>query len=203
MERFNDKMLTNAALLFVMAIVVAMLVQWVLSPKYDASNAAVQNSIAADEVLLLPHQFRQLVDENRMADYTVVYVGEQQDVAGLFPNQLSIPFAELLQKQQLRSLKSQKNIILIADEETKAMLAANLLLSQGVQHVQAAARNLKFVQEELLPGLAPKMAESHEEKARFDYSRFFSNEGSTTKKSNANAALPAGGIEVKAVAGGC
>ena len=146
MERFNDKMLTNAALLFVMAIVVAMLVQWVLSPKYDASNAAVQNSIAAGEVLLLPHQFRQLVDENRMADYTLVYIGDQQDVAGLFPNQLSIPFADLLQKQQLRSLKSQKNIILIADEETKAMLAANLLLSQGIQHVQAATPNLKFLQ---------------------------------------------------------
>ncbi|MDO8897325.1 MAG: hypothetical protein Q7V19_06715, partial [Bacteroidales bacterium] len=87
--------------------------------------------------------------------------------------------------------------------ESKAMIAVHLLLAKGYQQVFAVANDASFFEKSVINDFKPKVAETHTEKARFDYGRFFSNESKGKSGAVSNPQLPKGSTEIKAVAGGC
>lgn len=203
MERFNDKMLTNAALLFILVILLTMLWQWGASPAYKASTETVQEAMMAEDILILPYQLKDMTTDGSIADYTLVYLGEQKSIPNLIPNQMFVPLSELMENKSLKALKKHKQLILVADEESQAWVAANLLKSKGLNNVFVASRSLDFMLEQTLADLDLKVAESQDEKAHFDYNRFFRTDAVGVKKAASKAALPEGQVEIKAVGGGC
>ncbi|MCK9448726.1 MAG: hypothetical protein M0Q41_07075 [Bacteroidales bacterium] len=203
MERHNDKMLNNAALLFLVAAIGIILIQWMMSPTYKNTTAHVHAAMLSDDMLLLPYQLKQMYDDGSIADYTLVYLGDQESEIPGFQNQLAVPLADLLMKKNLNALKAQKQLIVLGDEETQAMIAAQLLVAQGIENIQVAALDRDFLINETLSGLAPDKYESHDEKAGFNYVLFFKNESDGTAKRKSNAILPDTQIEIKPIAGGC
>ncbi|MDP2236532.1 MAG: hypothetical protein Q8J88_08880 [Bacteroidales bacterium] len=203
-KSFNDKMLTNAALLFVLVIIGSMFIQWILAPSYSRTNKDVHEKILSKNVLILPWQLKQMANDGSINTFTAVDLSsEKLTKSELFKETIQIPLSQLLEKDQLIKLKKDEKILFFADDESKAMIAVHLLLAKGYQQVFAVANDASFFEKSVINDFKPKVAETHTEKARFDFGRFFSNESKGKAGVVANPQLPQGSTEIKAVAGGC
>lgn len=203
MEKINDKMLTNAALAFVLTLIVVMLVQGWMAPEYSLTNEQVQQQMLSEEVLVLPVALKQMNDNGSLAGYTLVDLGDTPtlSISG-GAEVLYIPFQSLLEKQNLRLLKKSDKLLLFGTEESQAMMAGQLLLSKGVKNLKVATNSISFNNDLVSKTFDPRKAETQTEKARFDYSRYFKGEPSGAKSATAPGSIPQG-VKVVKAAGGC
>jgi hypothetical protein len=176
-KSFNDKMLTNAALLFVLVIIGSMFIQWILAPSYSRTNKSVHEKILSKDVLILPWQLKQMADDESIKTFTAVDLSSEKLIkSDIFKETIQIPLSQLLDKDQIKKLKKDEKYLFIADDESKAMMAVHLLLAKGYNQVFAVSNDAAFFEKSVVGDFKPKVAETHAEKARFDYGRFFSNE---------------------------
>ncbi len=96
MKTLNDKMLANAALLFVLALFVAIVVQWWMAPAYSLTNETVLEQTTNNHVLILPQQLKTLQLQNTLQEYTLLDLSGKLQNKADFGSYLSIPFAEIL-----------------------------------------------------------------------------------------------------------
>lgn len=203
MEKTNDKMLTYSALAFILALVLIIIVQGWMSPDYSATTEQVKQKASSEEILLLPAEIKTMSDDGSLANSTLIDLGAEPLLGkSLQGNILHIPFANLLDKTNLKSLKKAERIILFAGDESQAMMAAQLLYSCGIENVYAVSNNIDFITGNVIKSFNPSVTESHGEKARFDYTRYFKSEQSPSSKSSTAGTLP-GGVKVVKAAGGC
>lgn len=203
MEKINDKMLTNAALAFVLTLIVVMLVQGWIAPDYSLTNEQVQQQMLSEDVLVLPVDLKQMKSDGSLSEYTLVDIGDAPtlNISGS-AEILHIPFKSLLEKKNLSLLKKSEKILLFGTEESQAMMAGQLLLSKGVKNLKVASNSISYNDESVLKAFDPRKAETHTEKARFDYNRYFKGEPSGAKSSSAPGSIPQG-VKVVKAAGGC
>ena len=203
MEKINDKMLTNAALAFVLTLIVVMLVQGWMAPEYSLTNEQVQQQMLSEEVMVLPVTLKQMNDNGSLAGYTLVDLGESPtlSISG-GAEVLHIPFQSLLEKQNIKLLKKSDKLLLFGTEESQAMMAGQLLLSKGVKNLKVATNSISFNNEIVKKTFDPRKAETQTEKARFDYNRYFKGEPSRAKSASAPGSIPQG-VKVVKAAGGC
>lgn len=203
MEKINDKMLTNAALTFVLAIVVAMLVQGWMAPNYAASNQEVKQQMMDESMLILPARLKQMQQDGSLNGYTLVDLGETPSLkisnAG---NILHIPYKMLLEKKNLKQLKKAEKIILFGSEESQAMMAGQLLVAMGIRQIEVASNSIAFNDEWVNGKFDPQKAELNNEKARFDFSRYFKGAAGSAKSTPSPAGIPQG-VKVVKASGGC
>ncbi|MDO8898360.1 MAG: hypothetical protein Q7V19_11980, partial [Bacteroidales bacterium] len=122
-KSFNDKMLTNAALLFVLVIIGSMFIQWILAPSYSRTNKDVHEKILSKDVLILPWQLKQMANDGSINTFTAVDLSsEKLTKSELFKETIQIPLSQLLEKDQLIKLKKDEKILFFADDESKAMI---------------------------------------------------------------------------------
>ena len=204
MERKNDKTLTNAALVFVLAIVLVMLAQGWMAPNYTLTNKQVQQQMLDETMLVLPVELKQMHNDGILARYTLVDLGETPSLSipGAI-NIVHIPFKNLLEKKNLKQLKKADNLLLFGFEESQAMMAGQLLASKGVSEVKVASNNIAFNTEWIAGSFDPRKAELNSEKARFDYNRFFKGASIGAKSAPAPSGIPQGVKVVKTAGGGC
>lgn len=203
MEKTNDNMLTYSALAFILALVLIIIVQGWMAPDYSATTEQVKQMANSDEILLLPAEIKTMSEDGSLASSTLIDLGDEPLLGNsLQGNILHIPFASLLDKTNLKSLKKAERIILFAGDESQAMMAAQLLYSCGIENVYAVSNNVDFITRNVIKGFNPSVMESHGEKARFDYARYFKSDQSPATKSSAAGSLP-GGVKVVKAAGGC
>ena len=203
MDRKNDKTLTNAALVFVLAIVLVLLVQGWMAPNYALTNKQVQQQMLDETVLVLPVELKQMHTDGSLAKYTLVDLGitPSLSISGA-SNIVHIPFESLLDKKNLKLLKKAENVLLFGTEESQAMMAGQLLAAKGVSEVKVASNNIAFNTEWIAGNFDPQKAELNSEKARFDYNRFFKGASIGAKSAPATGSIPQG-VKVVKAAGGC
>lgn len=203
MERKNDKTLTNAALVFVLAIVLVLIAQGWMAPNYALTNKQVQQQMLDKTMMVLPVELKQMHNDGSLAGYTLVDLGETPSLAITgASNIVHIPFRVLLEKESLKLLKKSENILLFGPEESQAMMAGQLLASKGFGRVKVASNNIAFNTKWIEESFDPQKAESNSEKARFDYNRFFKGASGEAKSASAPSGIPQG-IKVVKAAGGC
>ncbi len=70
----------------------------------------------------------------------------------------------------------------MATTESEALMAAQLLISKGVEEVSVLSNNVSFTDQILTQELDAALFDAHSERARYDYGRFLKNQSSGAKK---------------------
>ncbi|GAB1419394.1 hypothetical protein MASR2M12_21590 [Bacteroidales bacterium] len=194
MESINDKMLNNAAILFVATIVIVILGQWWLAPSYALPNEKVLTRITDSQTLVLPGELITAAPES----YTALILSDKPK-ASAFPSakKIVIPFAKLLDKKNLKSIPTEGMVFIFGENESQALMALELLTAKGFDNLRAVANDLRTNQTVLTNGIEPKAAFRKGEKAVYDYSRFFK-----TNNAKAQPAAQPETVTIKAK-GGC
>ncbi len=203
MNTINDKMLANAALLFVLALVFVILIQWVMAPSYSLTNEAVLEQTAHENILIKPQQLKTMQADQSLKAFTLLDLSGKLKSKDAFGAVLSVPFAELLDSDQLKAIKKADQLLVVGDKESEALMAVQLLMAKGVANITALANDAAYTDQVLEQELQADFYNAHAEKARFDYGRFFKGQASGNKKANANQSEVPGAVKVVAAAGGC
>lgn len=202
MKTLNDKMLANAALLFVLALFAVIAVQWWMSPAYSLTNEAVLQKTANEQVLILPQQLKAMQLQENSKEYALLDLSGSLQNKADFGSYLSIPFAEILNSENLKKIKKTDKLLVVAATESEAMMAAQLLISKGVANVSVLSNTVSFTDRILTEEMDATLFDAQAEKARYDYGRFLKNQSSGAKKASKQGEIP-GGVKVVAAAGGC
>ncbi|MDN5350121.1 MAG: hypothetical protein PWQ54_1517 [Bacteroidales bacterium] len=202
MNTVNDKMLANAALLFVLSLVLVILVQWVLAPSYNLTNEAVLEQTAHENILIKPQQLKSMQADQSLKTFTLLDLSGKLKNKDTFGSVLTVPFADLLDSDQLKVIKKAEQLLVVGDKESEAVMAVQLLMAKGVTNITALANGVAFTDQLLEQELQAEFYDAHAEKARFDYGRFLKATGNGQQKAAKQAEVP-GAVKVVAAAGGC
>ncbi|MCK9452261.1 MAG: hypothetical protein M0Q90_11275 [Bacteroidales bacterium] len=202
MKTINDKMLANAALLFVLALFVVILIQWWKAPAYSHTNKDVLQKTSNDETLIKPQQLKTMQLQGNLKKYALLDLSGSLQNKAEFGSYLSIPFGEILETKNLKSIKRSDKLLVVAATESEAVMAAQLLISKGVSQIGILAKDTDFTDRVLTQEMDAAFFDAQAEKARYDYGRFLKNQSSGAKKASKQAEIP-GGVKVVAAAGGC
>lgn len=202
MNTVNDKMLANAALLFVLALVLVILVQWLLAPSYTMTNEAVLEQTTQENVLVKPQQLKAMQADQSLKSVTLLDLSGKLKSKDVFGVVLTVPFADLLDTDQLKAIKKADQLLVVGDKESEALMAVQLLMAKGITNIAALANDAAFTDQVLEQELQAEFYDAHAEKARFDYGRFLKATGNGQQKSAKQAEVP-GAVKVVAAAGGC
>ena len=202
MNTINDKMLANAALLFVLALVFVILVQWVLAPSYSLTNEAVLEQTANENNLIKPQHLKAMQADQSLKAFTLLDLSGKLKSKDAFGAVLTVPFADLLDSDQLKAIKKSDQLLVVGDKESEALMAVQLLMAKGVTNITALANDAAFTDQVLGQELQAEFYDAHAEKARFDYGRFLKATGNGQQKAAKQTEVP-GAVKVVAAAGGC
>jgi hypothetical protein len=202
MNTINDKMLANAALLFVLVLVFVILVQWVLAPSYSLTNKAVLEQTTNENVLVKPQQLKAMQADQSLKAFTLLDLSGKLKSKDAFGAVLIVPFADLLDSDQLKAIKKSDQLLVVGDKESEALMAVQLLMAKGITNIAALANDAVFTDQVLEQELQAEFYDAHAEKARFDFGRFLKATGNGQQKAAKQAEVP-GAVKVVAAAGGC
>ena len=202
MNTINDKMLANAALLFVLALVFVIIVQWVLAPSYSLTNKAVLEQTANENNLIKPQHLKAMQADQSLKAFTLLDLSGKLKSKDAFGAVLTVPFADLLDSDQLKAIKKSDQLLVVGDKESEALMAVQLLMAKGVTNITALANDAAFTDQVLGQELQAEFYDAHAEKARFDYGRFLKATGNGQQKAAKQTEVP-GAVKVVAAAGGC
>lgn len=174
MKNEQNKILNAAALLFLGIAMLVMLIQYVASPGYKASNSDMLGEAGNAERWILPHELNTLIENDRLQNYLLVDLRNREEFnRGTMPGAINIPFDQLLDKKSLKVLNSRKPVLLFSSKESQASTAGLLLYGKGFEKVLVLANDFSYMKENVLEQFQPSVAFTHDEKARYDYHRFF------------------------------
>lgn len=204
MEKDNIKMLSSSALLVSVVIIGFMLLQWYWAPSYAFTGKEVASQINNGQALVLPWQLKGMAEKDELKNYTLVVLLESQNTeAGLFKNQKTIAFDQILDKDKLNFFKKNQPVMITAGTESQALMAVHLIRSKGIINVYAIANDVAMNVRHNFSNFKPAQSDMHSEKAAFDYGRFFKSEGSPGAKQSTKHEIPQGGVTVVKTQGGC
>jgi rhodanese-related sulfurtransferase len=174
MNNEQSKILNAAALLFAGIAILAMLFQYVASPGYKVSNSDMLSQAGNDERWILPHELNALIENDQLQNFLLVDLRNREEFnRGSLPGAINIPFDQLLEKKALKQLKSRKPVLLVSSKESQASTAGLLLYGKGFEKVLVMANDYNYVKENVMEQFHPAAAFTRDEKARYDYHRFF------------------------------
>lgn len=174
MNNEQSKILNAAALLFVGIAMLVMLFQYIASPGYKVSNTDMLELVGNNERWILPHELNTLIENDQLQHYLLVDLRKRELFnRGSLPGAIHIPFDQLLEKKSLKQLKTRKPILLFSGKESQASTAGLLLYGKGFERVLVMANDYDYIQTNVLEEFQPSVAFTRDEKARYDYHRFF------------------------------
>jgi len=174
MKNEQSKILNAAALLFLGIAMLVMLFQYVASPGYKVSNLDMLGEAGNTERWILPHELNTLIENDQLQNYLLVDLRKREEFnRGSLPGAINIPFDQLLEKKSLSQLKSRNPVLLFSSKESQASTAGLLLYGKGFEKVLVMANDYSYMKENVLEEFQPSVAFTHDEKARYDYHRFF------------------------------
>ncbi len=199
----KPNLLNTAAFLFAAVVLVFMLVQWLFSPHYKLTNQEMAIRIENPEMWLMPVDINEIAQKGDLENYLFVDLRSPEAFRkGTFPLAVNLPFENLLDKQSLKVLDTKKTIFLFADKESISASAGLLLQSQGFENLRIAANDFDFLKNQVWEQYRPSAAFSQQEKARYDYNRYFRQ--APKQATGASAGIPSSPKEeVVKVQGGC
>jgi len=180
-----------------------MLMQWLFSPHYKLTNQEMAMQLENPEMWLMPVDINEIAQKGDLENYLFVDLRSPEAFRkGTLPMAVNLPFEHLLDKQSLKMFDTRKTILLFADKESVSASAGLLLKSQGYDNLRMAANDFDFLKNQVWEQYRPAAAFSRQEKARYDYNRFFRQ--APKKATETSSKMPAGPQEeVVKVQGGC
>ena len=203
MNNEQHKLLNAAALLFVGVALAVMLFQYIAAPRYSISNTQMLENVNDAGRWVMPHDLHAMLAGNRLDRFLLVDLRIREEFnRGTMPGAINIPFEQLLEKKSLRQLKTRKPIMVFSGKEAQASAAGMLLEAKGFKQVFVIANDFGFIKENVMEQFHPAAAFTSDEKARYDYSRFFK---AAPKPAAAPAVTRPGIIETQVISveGGC
>lgn len=174
MNDSHHKILNTGAFIFVGATLLVMLLQNIAGPGYKASNTEMLANAGSTERWILPHQFRSIAENDQLQNYLLVDLRQREEFnQGSLPGAVNIPLENLLERKSMKLLKVNKPVLLFSGKEAQASVAGLLLYGEGFSNVLVLANDYGYIKNNVLGKFEPSTAFTHEEKARYDYHRFF------------------------------
>jgi hypothetical protein len=173
-----------------------------MAPAYSLTNETVLEQTTNNHALILPQKLKTLQLQNTLQEYTLLDLSGKLQNKADFGSYLSIPFTEILVSKNLKDIRKSSKLLVVATTESEAMMAAQLLISKGVDEVSVLSNNVSFIDQILTQELDAALFDAQAERARYDYGRFLKNQASGAKKASKQAEIP-GGVKVVAASGGC
>jgi rhodanese-related sulfurtransferase len=204
MNYLQIKTLNNAVLLFVIVVVAAMLLQWLIAPNYAQKNEVVLSALTDISQKVLPWQLENMIKSGEIANYSIIDLrSANQYNHGTLPGAINIPLSKIFDSDNQTTLqKIKKPLLLFSGDESEAASASFLLMSKGFDNVRIIANDYKFVKDKVLENFSPAAAFSQNEKARYDFNRYFRSGGGKSQQSPASQpVIPK--TEVIQAQGGC
>jgi rhodanese-related sulfurtransferase len=202
MNNYQHRILNTAALLFAGIVAVVMIFQWLAGPAYKKSNKQLLHSTASNERWVLPNELNTMIENNQLDNFLLVDLRPREEFSrGTLPGAVNIPFEMLLEKKSLKQLNTRKPLILFSGSESLSSVSGMLLESKGVENVHILANNYTFVKENVLEKFSPSSAFTSDEKARYDYPRFF--RAAPAQRANPVTQPQIPEVQVISIDGGC
>lgn len=201
----STKLLNTGAWLITAIIAAGLLFSMVFSAGYKTSNARVVESNHLETTLVSYAELSAIL-ENTPPNICIVDLRDAAAFAsGHIPGAISVPFESLLEKKNLRTLRSHEQIILYAAHEQDATMAAMVLSGKGMVNTRFIPGGYdEILRLVIREGLDPAYKYYSTEKARFDYPRFMqAGEGAQTGTPSVKPVLPNIKAETPTVKGGC
>ncbi len=203
MENKKPNLLNTAAFLFITVVLLVMLIQWLFSPAYKLTNQELASQLGNHKMWMMPSEIKDIILEGRFENYLMVDLRDPDAYSnGTLPEAINIPFECLMESSSLDLLDKGITLMLFSDKESTSAAAGLLLKSQGFENIRMIANDFDFIINHVLNQYRPTSAFSHQEKARFDYNRYFKQ--SPREVTGTTPGIPPGPAnEVVTVQGGC
>ncbi len=203
----NDKNLNNISLLAFAFVAIVVVVNLFTTNNYGRSNNEVVKAITENNHLMNYLQLRSIAEGNT-SDFVLVDLrSEEAFMDGHLPLAINIPFADLLNKQSIRTLNRLKGQtpVLYGARESDAHNARLLLLAKGLnENIMVLGGNYESALKYALEEFQPAFSSYREEKARFDYRRFMgTGQAAPQKRQQPAGIIPAVQTETLSARGGC
>ncbi|TVQ10779.1 MAG: rhodanese-like domain-containing protein [Bacteroidetes bacterium] len=203
----NDKNLNNISLLAFAFVAIVVVINLFTTNNYGRSNSQVVKAITEHNSLMNYHQLRSIAS-GESTDFVLIDLrSEEEFMAGHLPVAINIPFADLLNKQSIRTLNrlKAKTPVLYGARESDAHNARLLLLAKGFnENIMVLGGNYESALKYALEEFQPAFSSYREEKARFDYRRFMgTGQAASQKRQQPAGIIPAVRTETLSAQGGC
>lgn len=206
----KNQNLNNISILFFSFVAIIVVINLFTTNNYGRSNQEVIKMLDATQYMFNYHELHAAVTGQTDKYLLIDLRTEAEFEAGHIPGAVNIPFDELLESRNLRTLRrsADKTPVLYAGTEARAQTARMLLLAKGLKtDIRVMGGNYDTAVEYAIETFKPAFAAYKDEKARFDYRRFM--QVSPTGQPERRREQPAGIIpalnqqQTTAVAGGC
>ncbi len=199
----NNQQLNAGALIFFGVIILPLIFNWLSCECYKTSNRQVVEKISENGYISY-EALHTMFNNNKTERYLILDVRPSHFYEeGHLPGAVNVPFTELREKQHRKILKSDKPILLYADDQKLSVAAQVMLVGQGYDRVFVIPGGYESIRAYAVDEFVPARAFYHEDKAKFDYPRFMRLDPiQAERKAPGIFAIP-GAEEVTPVPGGC
>jgi rhodanese-related sulfurtransferase len=204
----KNQNLNNISILFFSFVAIIVIINLFTTNNYGRSNSEVVKMLDATEYIFNYQELHATLNSN---EYLLIDLRTEEEFnAGHIPGAINIPFDQLLDSRNIRTIRRshEKTPVLYAGTEARAQTARMLLLAKGLKtDIRVMGGNYDTAVKYVLETFQPAFAAYKDEKARFDYRRFM--QASPTGHPERQREQPAGIIpalnqqQTTAVAGGC
>lgn len=206
----KNQNLNNISILFFSFVAIIVIINLFTNNNYGRSNQEVVKMLDATEYMFNYHELHASITGQTDKYLLVDLRTETEFEAGHIPGAVNIPFSQLLESPNIRTMRrsNEKTPVLYAGSEARAQTARMLLLTKGLKtDIRVMGGNYDTAVEYAIENFKPAFAAYKDEKARFDYRRFM--QASPTGQPEKRREQPAGIIpalnqqQTTVVAGGC
>ena len=204
----KNQNLNNISILFFSFVAIIVIINLFTNNNYGRSNHEVVKMLDATEYIFNYQELHAALNSN---EFLLIDLRTEEEFnAGHIPGAINIPFDQLLDSRNIRTIRrsNKKAPVLYAGKEARAQTARMLLLAKGLKtDIRVMGGNYDTAVKYVLETFQPAFAAYKDEKARFDYRRFM--QASPTGHPERQREQPAGIIpalnqqQTTAVAGGC
>jgi rhodanese-related sulfurtransferase len=199
----TNNTLRNISLIAFTFVLIVVLVNHFTTNQYGRSNRQVVQQLSDSGHFMNYHQLH-AVSKGLTAGFQLVDLRTAEEFAqSHLPGAINTPYPELLSRDNMKILQRLNDIpVLYGSSEAQAQTAMMLLLAAGIdKQIMIIGGNYQTALQHAIQDFHPSWTHYREEKARFDYRRYFN--GSTADPSVKPAGIiPAMDVNSR-VGGGC
>jgi rhodanese-related sulfurtransferase len=204
-EMNTDTTLRNISLLAFIVVMTIVAVNMITTNHYGRSNRQVVQQLADNDAMITYHQLHNMTTGETNGYKLIDLRSEDEFNEGHLPGAINIPYKNLLNKESLRTLRKMKEMpVLYGSSESQSQTALLLLIAKGIdKNILTVGGNYQTALKYAVQEFHPSRNHFREEKAGFDYPRFFRNGASARPSASPAGIIPAVQTDTQGAKGGC
>jgi hypothetical protein len=168
------KTLNLLTLVFFLVLLAAISFSLLTTKGYRLANETVLQQTVHENYMVDYSTLNKWLNTSFPADMVVIDLRSgTQFMESNFRGSKNIPSNELFKTRNRRVLSGNKTKLLVADKESKAHIVRMMLLSKGYTNILVLAGDYQTASQHTADSFDPSFAFYRDEKAKWDYTRFF------------------------------